>query len=64
MHGKGVLHRNLTADNIFLKLDGAVKLGNFALESGETHVSPEATNEKLTAKSDIYSLGCLAFQLL
>ena len=63
-HAKDVLHRDITAENIFLKLDGAVKLGKFALESGEKHVSPEATNDKLTAKSDVYSLGCIAFQLL
>ncbi|KIP02581.1 hypothetical protein PHLGIDRAFT_26519 [Phlebiopsis gigantea 11061_1 CR5-6] len=72
-----ILHRDLKPDNVFLDENNCVKLGDFGLSKAlpqasfaQTYVgtpyymSPELMQEKAyDSKSDIWSLGCLIFEL-
>lgn len=76
--GQRILHRDLKPGNIFLDERLNVKLGDFGLarildssmDFAKTHVgtpyymSPEQVTEaKYNEKSDIWSLGCLVYEL-
>jgi serine/threonine protein kinase len=72
-----ILHRDLKPENVFLGHDNSVKLGDFGLSKmikshdfASTYVgtpfymSPEiCAAEKYTLKSDIWSLGCIMYEL-
>ena len=73
-----ILHRDLKPGNIFLDIDNNVKLGDFGLSKvmddesvyAYTHVgtpyymSPEQiTDQKYNEKSDIWSLGCIIYEV-
>ena len=72
-----ILHRDLKPDNIFIGEDDTVKLGDFGLSKlmhchdyASTYVgtpyymSPEiCAAEKYTLQSDIWSLGCIMYEL-
>jgi serine/threonine-protein kinase len=77
-HSAGILHRDLKPENVFLSDNGTVKLGDFGLareitshtQTGSVvgtaaYLSPELVlRGQADARSDIYSLGVMAFELL
>jgi len=78
MHSKNILHRDIKPANILIGADGVLKLGDLGLGRFLTsqtmeartkvgtplYMSPEVLNEKgYDHKSDVWSLGCLAYEL-
>ncbi len=78
-HEAGVVHRDVKPGNLMIREDGSVKVTDFGIARALTsasltdhgqmigtpaYVSPEqATGEPVTAASDIYSLGVVAYEL-
>jgi eukaryotic-like serine/threonine-protein kinase len=79
-HAAGVVHRDIKPQNLLLRADGTVKIADFGIaRAAETtrltqigsvlgtaaYLSPEqALGEEVTAAADIYSLGCVLYELL
>uniref|UniRef100_A0A3Q4A8X6 Protein kinase domain-containing protein n=1 Tax=Mola mola TaxID=94237 RepID=A0A3Q4A8X6_MOLML len=78
IHDQRVLHRDLKSKNIFLTDNGTIKLGDFgsacALNSPKSYarayvgtpyyVAPEIwDNKPYNNKSDVWSLGCVLYEL-
>ena len=79
IHSRKILHRDLKTQNVFLNADtGVLRLGDFGLarvldrshELATTvtgtpyYMSPEAlSNEPYSFKSDMWSLGCVVYEL-
>lgn len=79
-HNHGIVHRDLKPTNLFFADDGRLVLGDFGIardlhsdgtDLGKTmgtfaYMSPEqiGTEHELTSKSDLYSLGCVAYEML
>ena len=78
-HARGIIHGDVKPANVLLTPGGTAKLGDFglAIAFGPTNTAPEeirgtpaymspeqAAGQATEPRSDLYSLGCLLFELL
>jgi NIMA (never in mitosis gene a)-related kinase len=76
LHAKGICHRDIKVANSFLAEDGSIKIGDMnvskRMNKGHLHtqigtpyyMSPEIWNNRpYDASSDIWSLGCMMYEL-
>ncbi|NLX03161.1 MAG: protein kinase [Syntrophomonadaceae bacterium] len=79
-HERGIIHRDIKPHNILITTSGMVKVADFGIAQaiskktitfggnivGSVHyISPEqAKGEPLTIATDIYSLGCVLYEML
>uniref|UniRef100_A0A8C3CVK8 non-specific serine/threonine protein kinase n=1 Tax=Cairina moschata TaxID=8855 RepID=A0A8C3CVK8_CAIMO len=76
IHSKGLIHRDLKPQNIFISRDGQIKIGDFGLVTSVTYetltgnqgtksyMAPEQVFDKYGREVDIYALGLIWFEIL
>jgi len=77
IHSAGIIHGDVKGRNFFMTTRGVVKIGDFGLSRLSTHpdmstrpwgtartMAPEVYSQRMTDKSDIYSLGFTFYELL
>src|SRR5215813_6513061 len=79
-HSHGIVHRDVKPENVWLSVDGAAKLGDFGLAlaldrsrltlegfilGSASYIAPEqALGQPVDARTDLYSLGCVLYELV
>jgi translation initiation factor 2-alpha kinase 4 len=75
IHSKGMMHRDLNPNNVFISNDGNIKIGDFgcstrsnrdgSLEVGTSfYRAPEIDLGEYDNRVDIYSLGMIFFEMI
>ncbi|XP_058275683.1 interferon-induced, double-stranded RNA-activated protein kinase isoform X2 [Hirundo rustica] len=76
IHSKGLIHRDLKPQNIFISHDDKVKIGDFGLVTSvafetltedrgtKSYMAPEQFGVKYGKEVDIYALGLIWFEIL
>ncbi|XP_060069798.1 serine/threonine kinase-like domain-containing protein STKLD1 [Ylistrum balloti] len=77
VHQRGIIHRDLRPNNLYLQEEGSLKLGDFSVATvmGDTqtctraslssanYLAPEIEKTGFSPVTDIWSLGCILFEL-